>query len=100
VRNEGGFEVVVIGFSNSRELTSTVFRFQASSGADLRTTEITVPMTPLAAPWFFSFESRPFGGLFRYRQNFIVQGERNATTGVSVTLRNAEGASEPKQALF
>src|SRR5690606_17048395 len=41
-RTAGGFNVIITGFSTTREVTQAAFRF---GGANLQTTEVTVPLT-------------------------------------------------------
>jgi hypothetical protein len=97
-RNASGFEVVVTGYSTSREVTQAAFRFTPSSGANLQTTEITIPLSTLAGAWFAGAESRTFGGQFTYRQPFNIAGEQAAVGSVSVQLSNATGGSQPSGA--
>ena len=97
-RNASGFEVVVTGHSTSREVTQATFRFTASSGANLQTTEVAIPLTTPAGSWFAGAESRAFGGQFTYRQPFTISGEQGAVASVSVQLSNSVGASQSSSA--
>ncbi|MEP7365579.1 MAG: putative Ig domain-containing protein, partial [Acidobacteriota bacterium] len=97
-RTASGFDVTVTGFSTPREVTQALFRFTASSGANLQTSELTLPLTTPAAVWFSSDASRAFGGQFTYRQSFTLSGESNAIASLSVTLSNSTGASQPVSA--
>ena len=50
--------------------------------------------------WYKSETSTAFGSSFKYRQPFTISGDSNAVTGVTVTLRNSEGDSQPVSASF
>src|SRR5438105_9980325 len=92
----GGFEVRIIGFSTTRDVTQGTFRFVTSSGAN---TEVTVQMADSARTWFQNTASTPFGGQFSLTQPFSVQSPTTLTS-VSVTLTNGQGASASVSANF
>ena len=94
-RTASGFDVTITAFSTPREVTQAVFRFTPSSGANLQTTELTLPLTAPASAWFTGDASRAYGGQFTYRQSFTLTGEANAIASLSVTLSNSTGASQP-----
>jgi hypothetical protein len=93
-RTASGFDVTVTGYSTPREVTQALFRFTPASGANLQTTELTLPLTAPATTWFTSDQSRAFGGQFTYRQSFTLTGESNAVASISVTLSNSTGGSQ------
>ncbi|HZO56537.1 MAG TPA: IPT/TIG domain-containing protein [Bryobacteraceae bacterium] len=97
-RTASGFDVTVTGYSTPREVTQALFRFTPASGANLQTTELTLPLTAPATTWFTSDQSRAFGGQFTYRQSFTLTGESNAVASISVTLSNSTGASQAASA--
>ena len=99
-RTASGFDVAITGFATPREVTQAVFRFTAASGANLQTTELTVPLTDGAQRWYQSDASRPFGSQFTLTQQFNVTGDTSSITAVSVTLNNAQGASAASTATF
>lgn len=90
-----GFELHVIGFSTSRELTQATFRFTPTATSDLQTTSLTVPLGDAARIWYQSTASSPFGGQFLLIQPFTIQGAANAISSISVSLTNQQGASQP-----
>jgi hypothetical protein len=95
VRTPTGFEVQVIGYSTPRQVTQAAFRFASASGAELQGAEITIPVESVFTAWYQDAASTQFGSQFRYVQPFTVQGDANAVTSVTVTLTNAQGASQP-----
>jgi len=97
-RTATGFDVAITGFATPREVTQAVFRFTAATGANLQTTELTIPLNAASATWFSSDTSRPFGSQFTYRQPFTLAGDSAAVASVSVTLSNSVGASQPATA--
>jgi hypothetical protein len=99
-RISSGFEVLVTGFSTPREVTSATFRFSPAADANLQTTEVTLPMTQLAGPWYQSQESWQFGSQFTLRQSFTVQGDINAVAAVAVVFTNSVGSSQAASASF
>jgi hypothetical protein len=93
-RTSSSFQLVMVGYSNIRNLTQGVFRFAGRAGTNLQTSSLTVDLSSAFATWYQSAASAPFGTQFRLVVPFNVQGDINAIGSVSVTLTNAEGTSE------
>ncbi len=93
-RNSTGFTVTITGFSTTREITQAIFHFNGAPGANLQTTDITVPVTSLFSGWFGSNASQSFGGQFLFTQPFTVSGDTQAIVSVTITLVNARGNSQ------
>jgi hypothetical protein len=90
----GGLNVVVTGYSNTREVSSGSFTFTVSSGNTLSQATLTVPLTSAYAAWFGNTASNATGGQFKLTVPFsVTQGSATAVTKVSVTLTNTKGAS-------
>jgi hypothetical protein len=94
----GGLNVVVIGYSNTREVSSGSFSFTVSSGNALSQATIAVPLTSAYATWFGNTSgntaSNATGGQFTLTVPFsVTQGSAMAVTKVSVTLTNKQGTS-------
>ena len=90
----GGVNVVVTGYSNTREATQAKFHFTAASGADLNTPDFTATITPLFTTWYGSAASAPYGSTVVYTQSFTLDsGTASNITGVTVTLTNSVGTS-------
>ncbi len=87
----GGLNVVVSGYSNTREISSGTFTFTVSGST---ISPVTVALTSAYAAWFGSTASNATGGQFKLTMPFTVtQGNASAVTRVSVTLTNAKGGS-------
>jgi sugar lactone lactonase YvrE len=98
-RSPAGFDVEIIGYSTTRDITAATFNFGAASGAHLLTVELQPDVSSSFGTYYQSGTSFPAGGAFVYMQPFIVQqGDVNAVASVTVTLANAQGRSEPKTA--
>ena len=94
----GGFELVITGYSTTREVTSATFTFTPASGSRLESTQATVQTESAARQWFNDTASNGFGGQFTFTQPFTIS---NATLSeVSVTLTNSQGTSQPSRARF
>jgi hypothetical protein len=94
----GGFEVIVSGFSTTREVTGATFQFTPATGSRLEASQITIQTETAARQWFGDTRSSEYGGQFTFTQPFTVQ---NATLSeVAVTLTNGQGTSQPVRARF
>ena len=60
----GGFEVIVSGFSTTREVTGATFQFTPASGSRLDASQITIQTNAAARQWFGDARSSEFGGQF------------------------------------
>ena len=90
----GGVNVVVEGYSNTRQVSTGSFTFTVSSGNTLSQATIPVPLTSAYATWFGNTLSNATGGQFTLTVPFsVTQGSAIAVTKVSVTLTNVQGAS-------
>jgi hypothetical protein len=89
----GGIEVDVTGFSNSRDMASAAFQFQASAGTSLQASQVTVQVDPIFGAWYNDATSQQFGSQFTFTQPFTISGNAAGITNVSVTLTNKEGTS-------
>ncbi|MBS1829070.1 MAG: putative Ig domain-containing protein [Acidobacteria bacterium] len=99
-RVASGLEVVITGFSTTRDISSATFRFSPAPGSSLQTSELTVQLTDGARTWYQSEGSRAFGSQFTLTQQFNVQGDTSAIASVSVTLTNTSGTSAAGTANF
>ena len=89
-----GFQVVIQGYSNTRELSQAVLQFTAASGQTLQTTSLTVSLASASTTWFGSSTSDPYGSQFILTLPFSVSnGTAGAIASVSVQLVNSQGTS-------
>jgi hypothetical protein len=89
----GGFQVTVVGYSTSRELTRASFTFSQAPGTNLQTTSLSADVASRFSDWYRSAASAEHGSRFTLTVNFSVQGDVNAVAGAAVTLTNAQGDS-------
>ena len=94
-----GLQIVVVGSSSTREISSVTFHFTAAAGKTLKTPDVTISNVPEFAQWFSSTGSAQYGSAFTYTQNFTLDEDADTVSGVSVVLQNAQGpsASQPAQ---
>jgi len=97
-----GFNIVVTGFSNDREITEADFIFTPTPGSQLQTG--TFSLTNVASTfqvYYASDASLTFGSEFVYTQPFnLTAGSISTLQSVSVTLKNIQGASSSVAANF
>ncbi len=88
------FNVIIDGYTNTREAIDATFTFQPATGANLGTTQLQVSATPLFTAWFGNTQnSGRAGGTFRYTQPFNTQGNATDVAAVAVRLTNSIGPS-------
>jgi hypothetical protein len=97
-RTGSGFNIVVTGFSTTREVTQGTFRFAGTT--NLQTTELTVPLTANFNTYFQSTAASQFGGQFTLTIPFSIQGDTATVNSVTVVLTNAVGSSQAVTATF
>jgi hypothetical protein len=95
-----GFNVVITGYSTPRDLSSAQITFAPTSGTNLGTTQLTVPLTEAATQWFQGSTGQANGSAFRLTLPFTVQNGSNAVASVTVTLSNSVGASNSRTRAF
>lgn len=87
--------VAIRGFSPTRTMTQAAFHFTAAAGKNLKTTDLTVDLTTPFSNWYQSTNSASFGTTFLYTQPFTLTTDASSVGGVSVTLTNPQGTSQP-----
>ena len=94
-----GLQVVVVGSSSTREISSATFHFTAAAGKTLKTPDVTISNIPEFAQWFSNSGSAQYGSAFAYTQNFTLDEDADTVSGVSVVLQNSQGpsAAQPSQ---
>jgi Putative Ig domain len=92
-RTQTGFNMVMKGFSSTRDVSKASFRFTASAGASLAVTEYVVDVSNAFGDWYRNSASQASGTLFEYTQPFTFSGS-GTLDSVSVTLTNSAGTSD------
>ena len=96
-----GFQVVVSGYSNPRDLSQAVLQFTAAPGQTLQTSTFTVSLTSASTAWFGGSASDQYGGEFVVTLPFTVSnGSASAIGSVAVQLVNGAGTSTSADATF
>jgi len=91
-----GLQVVVTGFSSTRDMVSGLFHFAPSSNETISGGgDISVPLSATFATWYQNTPSNAFGSEFTLTVPFNVQGNPIDVVAVTVTLTNSKGASNP-----
>jgi Putative Ig domain len=99
-RTASSFEVVVVGYSNTRAVAQGIFRFTGRPASNLQTESIPIDLTNDFSTWYAGPDSLQMGGQFRSVTSFTVQGDINTLSSVSVTLTNGQGTSEARSINF
>ncbi|WP_263352680.1 FG-GAP repeat domain-containing protein [Acidicapsa acidisoli] len=97
-RNGNDITIAILGLSSTRDMTQAEFQFTPASGASLKTTNLTVDLTAPFTTWYQSSNSDSFGTTFLYTQPFTLSSDATSVGGVTVTLTNSQGASQPANA--
>lgn len=89
-----GFDVVLTGYSVTRDMTTANFSFTAAAGTQFTgATTFAVDVTSAFSGWYGSASSQPEGSLFMLTVPFTISGPDTVLGSVSVTLTNSVGAS-------
>jgi hypothetical protein len=97
---DGGFKVLVTGYSPPRRVIQADFAFTPAAGRGLKTTYVTVIVDTDFATWYSGTASPEYGSIFLYTQPFEVHGNLSDIGSVSVTLAHATGTSTAVSASF
>ena len=92
-RTATGFEVLVTGYSNTREISGGNLRFNPVPGVTLSVSEFPLNLGAVFQTWFASTPSANFGTQFLLTIPFTVaDGTAASLSTVLVTLTNAAGS--------
>jgi hypothetical protein len=97
-RTSTGFTVTIVGYATSRDVTTANFTFSATAGANIGTSQLSVSVSSIFAPWYSSAPSAPYGSQFTFTQPFTVTGSNSVILSVSATLTNSVGVSSAASA--
>jgi hypothetical protein len=92
-RTGAGLEVTTTGYSTTREMRQAIFRFTAAPGANLQSSELTIPVDATFSRWYQDPASAAFGSQFSFTQTFTIAGDSAGIASVTVMLSNLAGQS-------
>lgn len=92
-KSSGGFELVLIGYSTPRDMTSAAVRLTPASGVTLSASQFTISLSSAFTTWYQSASSATYGSQFSLRIPFTVTNVSNAVSALAVTLTNSQGTS-------
>jgi large repetitive protein len=95
-----GFNLAVIGFATTREVTGATVHLVPASAAKLATADFTIPLTSAFTAWYQDPASIQYGSQFSLIIPFTVQNAANAIGSLTVTLTNSQGTSAAANATF
>ncbi len=91
-----GFDVVLTGYSTTRDMTTATFTFTAAAGSQFTgASTFSVPVNAAYTAWYQSAQSQSFGSMFQLQVPFTITGNTGILQSVSVTLTNSVGTSAP-----
>jgi hypothetical protein len=85
--------VNVTGYSNTRDMTSGTFQFNAAAGSSLTAQPITVNLSAAFSTWYQSQTNSSNGTQFTFPETIPFTGNVAAVGSVAVTLVNSAGTS-------
>lgn len=99
-KSTSGFTVLVTGLATGRSITQMDFTFSPTSGENVATSKVTLPVESSFVAWYTSTASQAYGSLFTASVPFTMSGDvKNVANvvdtiqSVSVTLTNRLGTS-------
>jgi hypothetical protein len=96
----GGFNLAVIGYATTRDMTSAAIVFTPAAGVTLASTTASVSLSPLFTTWYQNAASAQYGSQFSLTIPFTVQNSTAPITSLSVTLTNSQGSSAAATAAY
>jgi hypothetical protein len=98
----GIYTATVTGYSSTLSMTTGAFTFTPTTGTNLASSTISVPLANAFAAWYNTSQSNQYGGQFSLTVPFAftVSGgtSTNPIDAASVTLTNSAGTSAAKSA--
>jgi len=100
VASATGFDLIVTGYSTTREVTGATVHLTAASGTTLAATDFNVALSSAFSTWYQSAASAQYGSQFTLDIPFTVQNASSAIASATVTLTNSQGTSTVANATF
>lgn len=98
----GVYTATVSGYSSTLSMTNAVFTFTPTSGTNLASSTVTVPLAPVFANWYGTSQSNQYGGQFSLTVPFtftVANGvSTNPIAAATVALTNSVGSATSKSA--
>jgi large repetitive protein len=92
LRRSDGIEMVVTGYSTTREVSAATLHFEGPTSEGMQLGLVRLPVAAEFRSWFDSPLSGGFGGQFRWRR-FFPASDPGAISRVSVGLESSAGRS-------
>ncbi|BDC49326.1 hypothetical protein F183_A16420 [Bryobacterales bacterium F-183] len=94
-QSSGGFDLIILGYSPTRNLTQATVTVNTTSGTRVEgDTRFTVDLTSRFNDWYRDAASLPFGSEFQLRIPFtLANGDFAVIDSLTVTLTNTSGTS-------
>jgi hypothetical protein len=96
----GGFNLVVVGYATTRDMTSAAIAFTPAAGVTLTNNSTTVQLSPVFTAWYQNSASVQWGSQFSLEIPFTAQSATAPITSLSITLTNSQGSSAAATAAY
>jgi large repetitive protein len=93
-------QISLNAFSTTRKVTSGNYHFTFTAGANQAPIDVPVNLSTLVSGWYDTPDSLSFGSSFGLTENFLVNGNVSQINGVTITLSNDQGTSQPVSVSF
>jgi hypothetical protein len=98
--NSGGFSLVVVGYSTTRDMVSAAITFTPAQGVTLANNSANVSLSQIFTTWYQDSASAQFGSMFSLEIPFTFQNGTVTLTSVSVAITNSLGSSATATAAY
>ncbi|MBL8295156.1 MAG: choice-of-anchor D domain-containing protein [Bryobacterales bacterium] len=92
-RTASGFELLITGYANTRELSRLQLTLAPAAGANLQTTTLTAEAEAAFSAWYQSTASRAYGSQYTASVLININGKVEDVASVTVTATNVAGPS-------
>jgi hypothetical protein len=99
-RVTGGFNLVVIGYATTRDMTSAAIVFTSASGVTLASNAAPVTLGQVFTTWYQNSAAAQYGSQFSLNIPFTYSGSTVPISALSVTLTNSQGTSAAATAAY
>ena len=89
----GGFNIVVNGYSTTRDMTNVVFHFVATTGTVLSANDVTVNVAQAFSTYYATPASQQTGSLFTMTAPFTFSGTSFPVAAMTLEMTNSQGTS-------